>query len=66
MTTVRVNAKKSEVSPLTKKLMNGLDLSINRLLVMRSRNNETLCFIDENGDIVNVKARKVMKMMEQK
>ena len=39
MTTVKVNAKKDEVSDLTKQLMNGLDLSFRRLLIMRSRHN---------------------------
>ena len=41
MTTVTVNAKKNEVSSFTKKLMSGLDLSMQRLLTMRCRHNGT-------------------------
>lgn len=65
MTTIKVNAKKSEVSPFTKKLMKGLDLSLNRLLLMRCRNNGTFCFCDEDGNIVTVKARQVKQMMTE-
>lgn len=65
MTTVKVNANKSEVSPLTKKLMGGLDLSLKRLLLMRSRANGTFCLCDENGNIYTVKAKDVKQMMTQ-
>ena len=65
MTTVKVNANKSEVSPLTKKLMGGLDLSLKRLLLMRSRANGTVCLCDENGNIYTVKAKDVKQMMTQ-
>lgn len=65
MTTVKVNANKSEVSPLTKKLMGGLDLSLRRLLLMRSRANGTFCLCDENGNIYTVKAKDVKQMMKQ-
>lgn len=65
MTTVKVNANKSEVSPLTKKLMGGLDLSLKRLLMMRSRANGTFCLCDENGNIYTVKAKDVKQMMTQ-
>ena len=65
MTTVKVNANKSEVSPLTKKLMGGLDLSLKRLLLMRSRANGTVCLCDENGNIYTVKAKDIKQMMTQ-
>lgn len=65
MTTVKVNANNSEVSPLTKKLMSGLDLSLRRLLLMRSRANGTVCLCDENGNIITVKAKDVKQMMTQ-
>ena len=65
MTTVKVNANKSEVSPLTKKLMGGLDLSLRRLLLMRSRANGTFCLCDENGNIYTVKAKDIKQMMTQ-
>lgn len=65
MTTVKVNANKSEVSPLTKKLMGGLDLSLKRLLLMRSRTNGTVCLCDENGNIYTVKAKDVKQMMTE-
>ena len=65
MTTVKINAKRSEVSPLTKKLMNGLDLSLRRLLIMRCRNNGSFCFCDEKGNIITVKARDVKQMMSR-
>ena len=63
MTTVKVNAKKDEVSDLTKQLMNGLDLSFRRLLIMRSRHNGTMCFCDEKGNIYTVKAKEVKTML---
>ena len=50
MTTVKVNAKKEEVSPLTKQLM-------------RSRHNGTMCFCDEKGNIYTVKAKDVKTLM---
>ena len=65
MTTVTVNAKKNEVSSFTKKLMNGLDLSAQRLLALRCRHNGTFCFCDANGNIYTVKAKDVRAMMEQ-
>ena len=63
MTTVKVNAKKNEVSDLTKMLMTGLDLSFRRLVVLRSRHNGTMCFCDEKGNIYTVKAKDVKTMM---
>lgn len=63
MTTVKVNAKKEEVSPLTKQLMCGLDVSFRRLVIMRSRHNGTLCFCDEKGNIYTVKAKDVKTLM---
>ena len=65
MTTVKVNAKKNEVSDLTKMLMTGLDLSFRRLVIMRSRHNGTFCFCDADGNIYTVKAKEVRAMMEQ-
>ena len=55
MTTVKVNAKKNEVSDLTKALMNGLDLSFRRLVLLRSRHNGTMCY--------TVRAKEVKTMM---
>ena len=63
MTTVKVNAKKNEVSELTKQLMTGLDLSFRRLVIMRSRHNGTMCFCDEKGRIYTVRAKDVKTMM---
>ncbi|MBR6877975.1 MAG: hypothetical protein IKM95_01145 [Bacteroidales bacterium] len=63
MTTVKVNAKKNEVSDLTKALMNGLDLSFRRLVLLRSRHNGTMCFCDEKGNIYTVRAKEVKTMM---
>ena len=63
MTTVKVNAKKNEVSDLTKMLMTGLDLSFRRLVIMRSRHNGTMCFCDEKGNIYTVKAKDVKTLM---
>ena len=63
MTTVKVNAKKNEVSDLTKQLMTGLDLSFRRLVIMRCRHNGTLCFCDEKGHIYTVKAKEVKTLM---
>jgi len=63
MTTVKVNAKKNEVSDLTKQLMTGLDLSFRRLVILRSRHNGTMCFCDENGHIYTLKAKEVKTMM---
>lgn len=65
MTTVKVNAAKSKVSPLTKKLMSGLDLSLRRLMIMRSRSNGTFCLCDENGNILTVKAKDVKQKMSE-
>ena len=65
MTTVTVKAKKNEVSSFTKKLMSGLDLSMQRLLTMRCRHNGTFCFCDANGNIYTVKAKEVKALMEQ-
>ena len=65
MTTVTVNAKKNEVSSFTKKLMGGLDLSMQRLLTMRCRHNGSFCFCDANGNVYTVKAKEVRAMMEQ-
>ena len=73
MTTVTVNAKKNEVSSFTKKLMSGLDLSMQRLLTMRCRHNGTFCFCDADGNIYcdadgniyTVKAKEVKALMEQ-
>lgn len=66
MTTVKVNAKKNEVSDLTKQLMTGLDLSFRRLVLLRSRHNGTMCFCDASGNIYTVKAKEVRALMEQK
>ena len=63
MTTVKVNAKKNEVSDLTKMLMNGLDLSFRRLVLLRSRHNGTMCFCDDKGHIYTVKAKDVKTLM---
>ena len=63
MTTVRVNAKKNEVSPMTKKLMGGLNLSLQRLLTLRCRSNGTFCFCDAEGNIYTMKARELRAMM---
>ena len=63
MTTVKVNAKKNEVSDLTKMLMTGLDLSFRRLVIMRSRHNGTMCFCDEKVNIYTVKAKDVKTKM---
>ena len=66
MTTVKVNDKKEEVSPLTKQLMCGLDVSFRRLVIMRSRHNGTMCFCDASGNVYTVKAKEVRALMEQK
>ena len=58
MTTVKVNAKKNEVSDLTKMLM-----TFRRLVIMRSRHNGTMCFCDEKGNIYTVKAKDVKARM---
>ena len=63
MTTVKVNAKKNEVSDLTKMLMNGLDLSFRRLVILRSRHNGTMCFCGDKGHIYTVKAKDVKTLM---
>ena len=63
MTTVKVNAKKNEVSEMTKMLMTGLDLSFRRLVLLRSRHNGTMCFSDEKGNIYTEKAKDVKTMM---
>ena len=63
MTTVKVNAKKNEVSPLTKQLMCGLDVSFRRLVILRSRHNGTMCFCDDKGNIYTVKAKDVKTLM---
>ena len=63
MTTVKVNAKKNEVSEMTKMLMTGLDLSFRRLVLLRSRHNGTMCFCDVKGNIYTVKAKDVKTMM---
>ncbi len=65
MTTVKVNAKKHEVSPSTRKLMAGLDISFQRLLSHRCRTNGTFCFSDEKGQIFTMKAREVKAMLEK-
>ena len=65
MTTVTVNAKKNEVSSFTKKLMGGLDLSMQRLLALRCRHNGSFGFCDTNGNIYTVKAKEVRAMMSQ-
>ena len=65
MTTVTVNAKKNELSSFTKKLMGGLDLSMQRLLTMRCRHNGSFCFCDADGNIYTVKAKQVRALMEQ-
>ncbi|MGP1445973.1 MAG: hypothetical protein ACTTKO_00380 [Candidatus Limimorpha sp.] len=66
MTTVKVKAKKNEVSDLTKKLMEGLDLSFKRLLAMRCRTNGTFCFCDDKGRIYTVSAKEIRSMMKGK
>ena len=65
MTTVTVNAKKNEVSSFTKKLMSGLDLSMQRLIAMRCRDNGTFYLCDADGNIYTVKAQEVKAMKEQ-
>ena len=65
MTTVTVNAKKSEVSSFTKKLMGGLDLSLQRLITLRCRNNGSFYLCDADGNIYTVKAKEVRAMMEE-
>ena len=65
MTTVTVNAKKNEVSSFTKKLMSGLDLSMQRLIAMRCRHNGSFYLCDAEGNIYTVKAKDVKAMMEQ-
>ena len=65
MTTVTVNAKKNEVSSFTKKLMSGLDLSMQRLIAMRCRHNGSFYLCDADGNIYTVKAKEVKAMMEQ-
>ena len=65
MTTVTVNAKKNEVSSFTKKLMSGLDLSMQRLIAMRCRYNGSFYLCDADGNIYTVKAKDVRAMMEQ-
>lgn len=45
--------------------MSGLDLSLRRLLLMRSRANGTVCLCDENGNIITVKAKEVKQMMTE-
>lgn len=65
MTTVTVKAKKNEVSSFTKKLMSGLDLSMQRLLALRCRHNGSFCFCDAEGRIYTVKAKEVKALMEQ-
>ena len=66
MTTVKVKAKKNEVSDLTKKLMEGLDLSFKRLLAMRCRTNGTFCSCDDKGRIYTVSAKEIRSMMKGK
>ena len=65
MTTVTVNAKKGEVSSFTKKLMGGLDLSMQRLIAMRCRHNGSFYLCDADGNIYTVKAKEVREMMTQ-
>ena len=65
MTTVTVNAKKNEVSSFTKKLMGGLDLSLQRLLTMRCRSNGSFYFCDADGNIYSMKAKEVKAMMTE-
>jgi len=50
---------------MTKKLMGGLSLSLQRLLTLRCRNNGSFCFCDANGNIYTVKAKEVKAMMTQ-
>ena len=66
MTTVKVKAKKTDVSDLTQKLMKGLDLSYSKLLMGRCRSNGTFCFCDEQGRIFTVSAKEVKAMMNGK
>ncbi len=65
MTTVTVDAKKNEVSSFTKKLMSGLDLSMQRLIAMSCRQKGSSYLPDADGNIYTVKATKVRAMMEQ-
>ncbi|MBR5912119.1 MAG: hypothetical protein IKZ55_09050 [Bacteroidales bacterium] len=65
MTTVTVKAKKNEVSSFTKKLMSGLDLSMQRLLALRCRHNGSFCFCDAEGNIYTMKAKEVKALMTQ-
>ena len=65
MTTVTVNAKKGEVSSFTKKLMGGLDLSLQRLITMRCRHNGSFYLCDAEGNIYTVKAKEVKAMMTE-
>ena len=65
MTTVTVKAKKNEVSSFTKKLMGGLDLSLQRLLALRCRHNGSFCFCDAEGNVYTVKAKEVRALMNQ-
>ena len=54
-----------EVSSFTKKLMSGLDLSMQRLIAMRCRHNGSFYLCDADGNIYTVKAKEVKAMMEQ-
>ena len=65
MTTVTVKAKKNEVSSFTKKLMGGLDLSLQRLITMRCRHNGSFYLCDADGNIYTVKAKEVKALMGQ-
>ena len=55
----------SECQEVTKKLMSGLDLSMQRLIAMRCRHNGSFYLCDADGNIYTVKAKEVKAMMEQ-
>jgi peroxiredoxin family protein len=50
----------NEISKLTQKIKEGIDLSFSRLVIEKAKNNGELIFCDTTGNIMRVKAKDLL------
>lgn len=63
MRRIKANARRSDMSDFTKRFVTGLEMSFNKLLQQRCRENGSFYFSNEQGQPVTVRAKEVRTIM---